>query len=174
MDHINLGAFWWRNMQIRDPSDDEIEAPWWPDGEIGGPRPLIPFKRFNTAPLHSFKIMYGPKISLSNFRCHASWKRIHGVQILHCSCDDYQFLILVFSVIYLNSWGYIGWGPVRVFEKFHSLSFFTLFSIFHFIFHFCCLSLGGPICSGSPGHWAIPENMCTPPIEGFGIPDFFP
>ena len=23
-------------------------------------------------------------------------------------------------------------------------------------------------------HWAIPENMCTPPIEGFGIPDFFP
>ena len=51
------GAFWWCNGQIRDPSDDEIGAPWWPDGEIWGPRPLILFKRFNTAPLHSFKLM---------------------------------------------------------------------------------------------------------------------
>ena len=51
------GALWWRNGQI---SDDEIGSPWWPDGEIWGPRPLILFKWFNTAPLHSFKIM-GPK-----------------------------------------------------------------------------------------------------------------
>ena len=58
--NINLGAFWWRNGEIRDPSDDEIVTPWWPDGEIGGPRPLILFKQFNTAPLHSFKLM-GPK-----------------------------------------------------------------------------------------------------------------
>ena len=54
------GALWWRNGQIRDPSDDEIGAPWWPNGEIWGPWPLILFKRFNTAPLHSFKLM-GPK-----------------------------------------------------------------------------------------------------------------
>ena len=61
--NINLPAIWWCNEQIRHPSDDEIGAPWWPDGEIGGPRPLglILFKRFNTVPLHSFKLM-GPKI----------------------------------------------------------------------------------------------------------------
>ena len=58
---INLGVFWWRNGQIRDPTDDEIGAPWWPDGEIGDPRPLILFKQINTAPLHSFKLM-GPKL----------------------------------------------------------------------------------------------------------------
>ena len=32
-------------------------GPWWPDGEIGGPRPLILVKRFNTAPSHSFDLM---------------------------------------------------------------------------------------------------------------------
>ena len=32
---INLGALWWRNGQIRDPNDDEIAVPWWPDGKIG-------------------------------------------------------------------------------------------------------------------------------------------
>ena len=40
--NINFGdALWWCNWQIRDPSDDEIGAPWWPDGEIGDPRPLV-------------------------------------------------------------------------------------------------------------------------------------
>ena len=78
------GAFWWRNGQIRDPSDDEIGALLWPDGEIWGTRPLILFKRFNTAPLHSFKLM-GPKFLLRNFGCHTSWKRIHGALNLHCS-----------------------------------------------------------------------------------------
>ena len=39
-------------------------APWWPDGEIvgGGARPLILFKLYNTAPLHSFKRM-GPNFN---------------------------------------------------------------------------------------------------------------
>ena len=35
----------------------KLGPPWWPDGEIGGPRPLNLFKRFITAPLHSFKCM---------------------------------------------------------------------------------------------------------------------
>ena len=63
---INLGGLWWYNEQIRDPSDDEIGAPWWPDGEIGNPRPLLLFKRFNTAPLYSYKLM-GPQILNEKF-----------------------------------------------------------------------------------------------------------
>ena len=79
------GALWWCNEQIRDPSDDEIGAAWWPDGEIGARyRPLILFKWFNMALWHSFKRM-GPKFKLRNFICHASWKRIHRALILHCS-----------------------------------------------------------------------------------------
>ena len=59
------GALWWHNEQIRDPLDDEIARGWnWGPLMIWwgnlGPRPLILFKRFNTAPLHSFKLM-GPK-----------------------------------------------------------------------------------------------------------------
>ena len=153
------GALWWRNGQIRDPSD-EIEAPWWPNGEIW---PIIPFKGFNKAPLHSFKLV-GPKFQLGNFRCHASRKRIHGALNLHCSSYIskivwwYQCLISVFSVIYLRLMGLYRVGaPVRVFEKFRSLSLFFLFflsfsyffSILHFLFS---LSLGGPFSSGAPGH----------------------
>ena len=33
MEH--LGALWWRNGKIRDPSNEEILAPWRPDGKIG-------------------------------------------------------------------------------------------------------------------------------------------
>ena len=47
-------------------------------------RPLTLFKRFNMVLWHSFKRM-GPKFKLRNFICHASWKRIHGALILHCS-----------------------------------------------------------------------------------------
>ena len=60
--NIDLGAQFDDSMDKLKNSDDEIGAPWWPDGEIGGPRPLILFKRFDTAPLHSFKRM-GPKFS---------------------------------------------------------------------------------------------------------------
>ena len=66
--------------------------------------------------------------------------------------------ILVFSVICLDSWRYIGWGHVRVFEKFRSLYsflpffFFSCFSFLPFFFfsslHFCCLSLGAPLAPG--------------------------
>ena len=82
--NIHLGALWWCNGQIKDLSDDEIGAPWWPDGKNWGSTPLILFKRFNTVPLHSFKRM-GPKVKLRNIRCHASWRRIHGALVLHCS-----------------------------------------------------------------------------------------
>ena len=61
-------------------------------------------------------------------------------------------MILVFSVIYLDSWEYIGWGPPSEYLKSFVLSFlffssfsFLLFSILHFLF---CLSLGGPFSSG--------------------------
>ena len=35
MEH--LGALWWRNGQIRDPSNEEIGAHCWSDGKIEGP-----------------------------------------------------------------------------------------------------------------------------------------
>ena len=136
---------WWRNGQIRDPSDDEIWAPWWPDGEIGGT--ICPttnsLKRFHAGPLHSFKLM-GPKFSLRDFRCHQIWKRIQGTLILHCSfrpifqrlCNDYQCLILAFSVIYLESRGYIGWGHPSGYLKSFVLSFLFFSSFFLSILHF--------------------------------------
>ena len=90
---------------------------------------------------------YGPQILIEKFRCYASWKRIHGALILHCSVYISKIvwwlkcLILVFSVIYLNSWGYIGWGPVRVFKKFRSLfSFLPFFFSFLFFIFIVCLS----------------------------------
>ena len=140
------GAFWWRNGQIRDPSDDEIGALWWPDGEIWGTRPLILFKRFNTAPLHSFKFM-GPKFLLRNFGCHTSWKRIHGALNLHCSSyiskivwwlSMFDFGIFCHLLRLMRIYR-VGVRPVWVFEKFRSLfsflpflfsSFFPSFSIF--------------------------------------------
>ena len=48
-----------------------------PDGDIGGPRPQILFKRFNTAPLHSFKLM-GPKYWEIVDVLIASWKKYMG------------------------------------------------------------------------------------------------
>ena len=120
-------VLWWCNGQIREPSDDEIGAPWWPDGEIWGPRPLILFKRFNTAPLHSFRLL-GPLYLLRNFRCHASSKRIHGALNLHCSSHISKIVwwlpISDFGIFchLLRLMGIYRVGaPVRVFEKFCSL-----------------------------------------------------
>ena len=121
---------WWRNWTwgAFDDVVGKLETlaigklgPWWPDGKIGGPRPRILFKRFNTASLHSSKLM-SPEFLLRNFRYHASWKLKRNTWapipinclIFQRLCDDYKCLILVFSVIYLDSWGYIGWGTVRV------------------------------------------------------------
>ena len=67
-------------------------------------------------------------------------------------CDDYQCLFLLFSVIYLDSWGYTGGVPVWVFEKFCDLFSSFSFLFFLFLFFFFCLSLGGSFNSGAPGH----------------------
>ena len=72
-------------------------------------------------------------------------------------CDDlYQCLILVFSVIYLDSRGNgdISGAPVRVFEKFRSLFSFLPFLFFFFLFYssLFSLSLGAPL---APGPWAL-------------------
>ena len=53
-----------------------------------------------------------------------------------------QCLILVFFVIYLNSWGYIGWGPLSGILKVSFSLFFSSFSFFFLIF-FLSLSLSG-------------------------------
>ena len=70
-------------------------------------------------------------------------------------CDDlYQCLILVFFVIYLDSWGmgiYRVGAPVREFENFCSLFSFFLF-FFLFYSSLFSLSLGGPFSSWAPGH----------------------
>ena len=123
-------------------------APWWHDGEIGGSRPRIIFKRFNTAPLHSFKLT-GPNFNWENLDDMQAEKEYMGPQfpivrfIFKRLCDDNQCLILVFSVICLDSWG----APSGYFKSF-VLSF--LFFFFHyFIFFLICFSLGGPFSSGA-------------------------
>ena len=80
--------------------------------------------------------------------------------ILQRSCDGYQCLIFVFSVIYLDSWGgdisssYIEWGPrpsiwkVSFLFSFLPLLFFLFFSSFAFLVSFS----GAPFSSGAPGH----------------------
>ena len=59
----NLGPFDDVMVKLRALNEamGEIGAPSWPDGDIGGPRPHILFKQVNTAPLHIFKLMPGPK-----------------------------------------------------------------------------------------------------------------
>ena len=53
------------------------------------------------------------------------------------------------SVIYLDSWGYMGWGPVRVLWKISfSVFFFPFFSILFFFFFFLDLSFGAPLAPG--------------------------
>ena len=137
--NINLGAF--------DDAMGKLETlammklgPWWSDGEIGGPRPLILFKRFNTAPLH-----------LSNFltlnfnweiRCLASWKRIHGALILHCSSSKIVWWLPMFDFgIFCHLLTLMGIyqvvsqsGYLKSFIfSFLSSPFFFLFFIFFFI-----------------------------------------
>ena len=89
-------------------------------------------------------------------------KKIHRAQIpivrliFQRLCDDYQCLILVFSVIYFDSWEYTGGAPVPVFEKFSSLFSFLPFPLFSFLFFtfflsflfFWSLSLGAPLSQG--------------------------
>ena len=152
MEHYFEGALWWRNGQIRDPNDDEI----WPPDDLMvkfGPRPLILLKRFNTAPLHSFKLM-GPEFKLKKFRWHASWKRIHGVLNLHCSFYISKIVwwfipMFDFGIFchLLDSWGMGIYrvGPPSGYLKSFVLPFLP-FIFFFFLFYSSLffLSLGGP------------------------------
>ena len=88
--------------------------------------------------------------------------------IFQRSCDGYQCLIFVFSVIYLDSWGgdisssYIEWGPRPSIWKVSFLFlFFLFFSSFSFLFFsflffssfaFLVSFSGAPFSSGAPGH----------------------
>ena len=90
---------------------------------MGGPR-LVLFKRFNTVPMHYFKLM-GPKFWLTNFIHHAIWKEhIHGALKLHCSSYISKIVwwlpMFDFGIFchLLRLMGiYRAGGPVRVFEK---------------------------------------------------------
>ena len=156
MEH--LGALWWCNGQIRDPSDGEIGPPWWGHW---WPRPRILSKRFNTAPLHSFKLM-GPKYweILDVLQVE---KEYMGPQFLivrlifQILCDDYQCMILVFSLIYLESWVYISCGGPSGFLKSVVLSFL----FFPFIF----LSLSGAPLALGPLDIVHPCHPVATPLE---------
>ena len=78
-------------------------------------------------------------------------------------CDDYQCLILIFSVIYLDSWGYIGWWPPSGYLKSLVLSFsFLFFSILHFLF---CLSLSGAPLAPGPLDIVHPCHPVATPLN---------
>ena len=84
-------------------------------------------------------------------------------------CDDNLCLVLVFSVIYLDSWGiYRVRTPVRVFKKvtfslfFSSFSF--LFSFLHFLFYLFFLS-GAPLAPG-PLDIVHPCHLVATPLYG--------
>ena len=83
-------------------------------------------------------------------------------------CDDNLCLVLVFSVIYLDSWGiYRVRTPVRVFKKvtfslfFSSFSF--LFSFLHFLFYLFFLS-GAPLAPG-PLDIVHPCHLVATPLN---------
>ena len=139
---------------------------WW--GNLG-PWPLILFKWFNTALLHSFKPM-GSKFQLRNFRCHARWKRIHGALNLHCSSYISKIVwwlpMLGFGIFchLLRLMGIYQVGPPsKCFEQISFSLFFSSFSFFFSILHFLfALSFGGPFSSGAPGHVHLCHPVATP------------
>ena len=87
-------------------------------------------------------------------------KKKHQAPIPHFSShiskivysDDYRCLILVFSVIYLVSWGYIEWGPrPGIWKVSFPLSFF--FSFLPSFFFFFFVSFLGPLWLRGP--WTL-------------------
>ena len=94
----------------------------------------------------------GPKFKLRNFRCHASWKGIHGALNLHCSSYISKIVwwlpMFDFGIFcrLLRLMGIYRLGPPSGYLKNVVLSFlpFYLFFLF-FIFFFSSLS-------GAPGH----------------------
>ena len=98
-------------------------------------------------------------------------------------CDDlYQCLILIFSVIYLDSWGMGIYrvGPPSGYLKSFILSFLFILLFFFLVYIYSSLfslSLGGPFSSGAPGHcppmppscYATGTVNCTPKHVLFAI-----
>ena len=113
---------------------------------------LVLSKRFSTAPFFSNGLirlhctlskLLAPNFNRENLdvmqaeKEHTEPKFSIVPRTFQRLCDDYQCLILVFSVIYLDSWDISGGVPVRVFEKFRSLFYFlSFFSFFFFFFSF--------------------------------------
>ena len=131
------------------------------------------FKRFNTVLLHSLNLM-GPNFNwkILEDMCKLK-KKLYGAQflvvrlILQRLCDDNQCLILVFSVIYLNKWGYIWWGPpsgyLKSFSSFSSvcLLFFFLFFIF---FSLLFVSLSRALLAPGPLDIVHPCHSVAAPL----------
>ena len=95
-------------------------------------------------------------------------------------CDDYHCLILVLSAIFLDSWGYIGWGPPSGYLKSFLLSFLFFLFFFFLLFFFCflyfhfLLSLGGGgLKLWGPGHCPPmpPSRYATG--RGYNVQDEF-
>ena len=145
--NIILGALWWRNGQIRDPSDDKIGAPWWPDEEIQGPRPQILFKRFNTASLHSN--LWAPNFDWEILDVVQAEKEYMGPQfsIVHLIFQRWlpMFDFGIFCFLRRLIGIYRVGASIWVFEKFRSLFSFLLLFFFSFL-HFFFVSLyRGPL-----------------------------
>ena len=132
MEH--LGALWWCNGQIETLAMGKL-GPL--DGDIGGPWPQILFKRFNTASLHSFELMaprYWEILDVLQVEKNIIYMGPNSSLFVSyfkdCMMTTMQCMILVFSLIYLDSWVCM-----------------SLFSFSFFLF-FLCLSLRGPFSSG--------------------------
>ena len=152
---------------------------WWNWGPLmtwWGNWPLILFKRFNTAPLHSFKLM-GPNFNW-DFRCHVRGKRIYRALILHCSSYISKILwwlpMFDFGIFchLLRLMGIYRVRPPSGYLRSFVLSFFCFFFFFFsflsFIFFFF-VSLGGLFSSGAPGHCPPmpPSRYATEFIQDF-------
>ena len=157
---------------------------WWPvisHLSIKGSQFIITSSRAPISPIVSSK---GPTFPVCepNAVCLVSWKRKHRPQFLIVRlifqrlCDYYQCMILVFSLIYLDIWVYIRWGPVRLLEKCRSLFpppfFFFFVSLFPPPLFFCLsqgpLYLWGPWTSSTHAtqslHHRIIPGSCNNPL----------
>ena len=149
-----FGALWWSNGQIRDPSNGEVWA-------LDDLMEILDHELFSNdlirfhctlsklwAPNFNWEILHDMQVEKKN-----TWGPIFRL-IFQRSSDDYQCLILVFSVIYLDLWGYIGWGPRPGIWK---VSFPLFNSSFSFLFFSLCFFsfvsfLGPTLAPGHPGH----------------------
>ena len=121
----------------------KIGAPWWPCGEIWGPRPLILFKRFNTASLHFFKLN-GPNILIEKFQMSCKLKKN--------TWGPHSPLFLLYfkdCVMITNVWFWYclsstqthgdisGWGSCPgIWKVSFSLFFYSFSSLFFSFFYF--------------------------------------